>query len=63
MNLSYLLDAVSVCEPGTWENDDGPAEWWAVSTNKGIVAYFGNASHAFAFRLWLINATLNPITV
>lgn len=57
-----LLEEVQVHEPGRWENEDGPEGWFAVSLpESGIVAYFGEGTHAYAFRLAVINAMLNPL--
>lgn len=44
------MDDVDVMAPGTWENEEGPADWYAVSTPKGIVAYFGDEDAACAFK-------------
>lgn len=62
-DLETMLEEVSVHGPGQWENAVGPKDWYAVSTEDsgGIIAYFSNASHAYAFRLFLINASLNPL--
>ena len=57
--LDDLLQEVVVHEPGSWENDAGPREWWAVSDEAGIRAYFGKEADAFAFRLFLVNLRLN----
>lgn len=59
MTLDELLDVWTVMEPGMWENNDGPEDWWAVCNDDGIVAYFGNKSDAYRFRLDRINCTLN----
>jgi len=60
-NLDDLLDSISVHSPGFWENETGPKDWWAVSNEEGIIAYFGKETDAFFFRLALINARLNKI--
>lgn len=62
-DLDQLLEDISVHAPGTWENGRGPKDWFAVSTEDagGIIAYFQEGSHAYAFRLALINAMLNPL--
>lgn len=39
-----------VLPPGTWENETGPKDWYAVSNDTGIVAYFGTEEAAFRFR-------------
>lgn len=58
-SLDDLLAEWSVDAPGMWQNDDGPADWFAVSNDDGIVAYFGDESAAFRFRLAEINRALN----
>lgn len=60
-NLMELLDEWAVMFPGMWENENTPTlgEWYAVSNNDGIIAYFGNESDAFRFRLSEINRILN----
>jgi recombination protein RecA len=35
--------------PGEWENEDGPPDWWAVSNDAGIVAYFGTEARAWSY--------------
>ncbi len=60
LDLMTLLETWHVHEPGDWENDDGPRDWWAVSNDKGIVAYFGDETAAFRFRLDMINRDMNP---
>ena len=60
--IDKLLEAVAVHAPGMWDNDQGPHDWWAVSTDGyGILAYFARESDAFRFRLSLINGLLNPV--
>ena len=61
--LDEALEYVAVHEPGMWENAEGPKGWYGVSTEDagGIIAYFGDETMAFNFRLHLINALLNPI--
>jgi len=73
MTISELLEIWQVHAPGSWENDntralaesgyttshDSIAEWYAVSNDDGIVAYFGNEKDAFRFRLAEINRALN----
>lgn len=58
-SLDDLLQIWSVSAPGTWENDEGPEGWFAVSNNDGIVAYFGSENDAFRYRLAEINRALN----
>lgn len=60
MSLDELLETWSVYPPGSWENETGPAEWYAVANNNGIVAYFGKETDAYRFRLDAINRALNP---
>lgn len=61
-SLDEMLEEVSVHDPGMWENDDGPADWFAVSTDEhgGIIAYFQFEKDAYRFRLDWINRKLNP---
>ena len=60
--LDDWLDAVSVHAPGMWDNDTGPASWYAVSSDieGGIVAYFRDEVDALCWRLDYINRKLNP---
>lgn len=62
LDLDQLLEEVSVLSPGQWENEDTPhlGEWWAVCNDQGIIAYFGDETDAFRFRLDYINRILNP---
>ena len=57
--LDDLLEAWNVHAPGMWENESGPKDWFAVSNDSGIVAYFGKESDALRFRLDEINRELN----
>jgi hypothetical protein len=61
-DLDTMLEEVSVHAPGMWENDEGPKDWWAVSTDEdgGIIAYFRDEADAFRYRLDYINRKLNP---
>lgn len=59
-DLDDLLEEWAVMEPGLWENEDGPKNWYAVSNDQGIVAYFGKEADAFRFRMNEINRVLNP---
>lgn len=59
-DLDYYLQEVTVMEPGLWENEDGPKDWYAVSNEEGIIAYFGKEVDALRFRLDYINRKLNP---
>lgn len=58
-DLEALLEEWSVMDPGAWENEDGPKDWWAVANDEGIKAYFGEESDAFKYRLSKINDALN----
>lgn len=60
-SLDDLLEEWAVMAPGMWENDNSPTlgDWWAVSNNDGIIAYFGEEKDAFRFRLSEINRILN----
>ena len=60
--LTDLLNEIIVHCPGNWENELTPAipQWWAVSNDDGIIAYFGNSTDAWRFRLDYINRKLNP---
>jgi hypothetical protein len=59
--LEELLEIWAVMAPGTWDNESTETlgDWYAVSNDDGIVAYFGNEQDAFRFRLAEINRTLN----
>lgn len=60
MTLDEALDCWTVHDPGMWDNDLGPRDWYAVShENLGIVAYFFREEDAFRFRLAEINRLLN----
>lgn len=59
-NILDLLESISVMGPGDWENESGPANWWAVVSDDGIIAYFGEETDALRFRLDYINRILNP---
>lgn len=61
MNIDALLEEYCVEKPGEWRNDHGPKNWYGVSNNDGIIAYFGDETDAFRFRISCINARLNPI--
>lgn len=62
-NFNRLLEDISVHEPGMWHNEDGPIDWYGVSREEegGIIAYFEHGPRAYDFRLFLINAELNPL--
>ena len=52
--LEGLREEWEVNVPGQWENDTGPKDWFAVSNNDGIVAYFGTEDDANEFRNYKI---------
>lgn len=57
-SLDELLGEISVCDE--WKNQTkGLDGWFAVCTDLGIIAYFGNEAEAFRFRLDYINRLLN----
>jgi hypothetical protein len=60
--LELLLEQWDVLDPGMWENDQTKTlgDWYAVTGPDGIVAYFGNETDAFRFRLDKVNRILNP---
>lgn len=60
--LDEWLEAVTVHDPYMWENDTGPKDWYAVSSDEygGIFAYFRDMVDAYRFRLDYINRKLNP---
>lgn len=56
--LSELLEEISVLDE--WDNQTkGLDGWFAVCTDLGIIAYFGNPAEAYRFRLDYINRLLN----
>jgi hypothetical protein len=58
LSLDELLEEISVLDE--WENQTkGLDGWFAVCTDLGIIAYFGEKSEAFKFRLDYINRILN----
>jgi hypothetical protein len=61
-SLIQMLEDIAVHSPGQWENETGPADWYAVSTEEdgGIIAYFQYEVDAFRFRLDYINRKINP---
>ena len=60
-DLNELLEEWAVHSPGMWnnENTDKLGDWYAVSNDEGIVAYFGKIEDAYMFRLDKINQILN----
>lgn len=59
MTLYNMLQEIGVLSPEMWENETGPAGWYAVVDATGIIAYFAREEDACAFRLWLINLRVN----
>ena len=53
----YTEDELHVHDPGTWENEDGPLDWYAVSDDSGIIAYFGTEELAWVFIKALTEAS------
>ena len=60
-DLEYYLEEISAQFPGQWENEASTVlkDWYAVSNEEGIIAYFGNEMDALRFRLDYINMKLN----
>ena len=58
-SLEELLEEWSIMAPGDWDNETGPKDWYAVTNDTGIIAYFGESKDAFGFRLNKINQILN----
>ena len=57
-SLDELLEEISVLDE--WENQTkGLDGWFAVCTDLGIIAYFGERTEAYRFRLDYINRLLN----
>lgn len=50
LTLERAFEIWYIHEPGDWENDDGPKEWWAVSNEEGIKAYFGDEIDAVGYQ-------------
>lgn len=61
LSLDELLEEISVLGPDQWDNKQSDAleGWFAVATDAGIIAYFGDEQDALGFRLDLINSILN----
>jgi hypothetical protein len=60
--LEKLLEEYQVHASGVWENELNNSiisEWYAVSNNDGIIAYFSNEKEACYYRLCKINRILN----
>lgn len=60
-SLDTLLQEISVLPPGMWENENTEklGDWYAVSNDDGIIAYFPSQEEAFHYRLDYINRILN----
>lgn len=69
-DLDYWLENISVlpCEDMIDDFEQGErmhnlnellSGWYAVANTEGIIAYFGNKSDAFRFRLNYINLMMN----
>lgn len=58
-NIEDLLEDISVLDE--WENETSEIlkGWYAVANEKGIIAYFGDETDAYMFRLDYINKILN----
>ena len=70
LNLETLLEEISVlpCDDMVDDFEEGDmlfvlntllSGWYAVATNQGIIAYFGDEKEALGFRLNFINRLLN----
>ncbi len=59
-DLNYYLENIEVRGPGQWHNQFGPKNWYAVTNEAGIIAYFSHEVNALRFRLDYINSKLNP---
>ena len=56
--LDELLEEISILDE--WENQTtGLDGWFAVATDLGIIAYFGEEAEAYKFRLDYINRIMN----
>jgi hypothetical protein len=62
MTLEQAIEQIDVFELDPSITRPNLSGWYAVSNNKGIIAYFGNESDALRFRLSYVNALLNPIS-
>lgn len=62
-DLDYYLQEISVQQIDyDYIKDVNPniVNWYGVSNEEGIIAYFGDENDAFNFRLSYINRKLNP---
>lgn len=60
--FNELLDVWAVHPPGMWKNELSSSpigNWYAVSDDSGIVAYFHDENDAYRYRLDQINRELN----
>ncbi len=70
-DLDTLLEEIQVGQVDDYHNQVNKSgltalnngHWWHVSDNDGVRAYFNNEGDALAFRLFLVNAALNPLKV
>lgn len=45
-------EPIIVIQPGLWENDTGPKDWYAICDVDGIFAYSDNAEEADQIANW-----------
>ena len=63
-DLDYYLENICVEFPLEFPPKHDFADltdWYGVSNESGIIAYFGNETDALRFRLDYINSIMNPI--
>lgn len=64
-SLDELLEDIQIqeidAEVAEINNTEGIIGWYGVCNHRGIIAYFGEESDAFRFRLDYINQILNTI--
>ena len=58
-NIEDLLEDISVLDEWKNETSEILKGWYAVTNEKGIIAYFGDETDAYMFRLDYINKILN----
>ncbi len=53
--MAVLVDEgkFDIHPPGTWDNKIGPKDWWAVSDEKGIIAYAATEELAADIQMML----------
>ncbi len=44
------MNDILVHDPGTWENKDGPLDWYAISNEDGIFAYANTEQNTYDIR-------------